>query len=87
LKRTALKKRASLVVKRRRQDERIPCLILDSSQGGFKIGGTFRLKRGQVVELILDDSLGGVLCSVMWVAKPGSKQAGEAGLQTVIHST
>lgn len=82
LKRTALKKPASLVVKRGRHAERIPCLILDSSQGGLKIGGTFRLKRGQTVEVILDEhSSNVVMCRVRWVGKPGSKQAGEAGLE------
>lgn len=85
LKRTALKKRAGLVVNCGRQEERIPCLILDNSQDGFKVGGTFRPKRGQVVELILDEHpLNVVLCSVMWVGKPGSKQAGELGLNTLI---
>jgi len=82
LERAALKRRASLIVKHGRQVHRIPCLILDSSQDGFKIGGTFRLKRGQFVELILDEHTSTtVLCRVMWVGKPGSKQGGEAGLQ------
>jgi hypothetical protein len=88
LKRTVLKKRASLVVKRGRQEERIPCLILDSSEDGFKMGGAFRLKRGQVVEVILDDhSFNTVLCNVMWIGKPGSKQEGEVGLQMVTRSS
>jgi hypothetical protein len=82
LKRTALKKRASLIVKHGRQAQRIPCLVLDHSQDGFKIGGASRLKRGQSVELILDeDTSDTVVCRVMWVGKPGSKQGGEAGLQ------
>jgi hypothetical protein len=85
LKRTALKKRASLIVKHGRQAQRIPCLILDNSQDGFKIGGTSRLKRGQFVELILDEYTSNtVLCRVMWVGRPGSKQGGEAGLQIKI---
>lgn len=83
LKRTPLKKRASLIVKHGRQSERIPCLILDSSQDGFKIGGASRLKRGEHVELILDEYTSNtVSCRVMWVGKPGSKQGGEAGLRT-----
>ena len=82
LKRTALKKRAGLIVKHGRQAQRIPCLILDNSQDGFKIGGTSRLKRGQLVELILDEHASDtVLCRVMWVGRPGSKQGGEAGLR------
>jgi PilZ domain-containing protein len=87
LKRTALKKRASLIVKHGRQAQRIPCLVLDHSQGGFKIAGASRLKRGQFVELILDEHTSNtVLCRVMWVGRPGSKQGGEAGLQIRIDS-
>ena len=82
VKRTALKKRAGLIVKYGRQAQRIPCLILDTSKDGFKIGGASRLKRGQFVELILDeDTSDTVPCRVMWVGKPGAKQGGEAGLQ------
>lgn len=85
LKRVALKKRASLVAKLGRQIERIPCLILDSSQDGFRLRGSLRLRRGHVVEVILDeDPLDPVRCSVVWVGKPGSKHEGEAGLQSLI---
>jgi hypothetical protein len=80
-KRVALKRRASLIVKNGRQPQRVPCLILDNSQGGFKIGGASRLKRGQLVELISDDNSDTLLCRVMWVGKPGSKHGGEAGLR------
>jgi PilZ domain-containing protein len=87
LKRTALKKRASLIVKHGRQAQRIPCLVLDHSQDGFKIAGASRLKRGQFVELILDEHTSNtVLCRVMWVGTAGSKQGGEAGLQIRIES-
>ena len=83
-KRTAMKKRASLVVKHGRQHERIPCLILDSSQDGFRLRGTARLRRGQVVEVILDEDPFNVLhYSVIWVGKPKSKNEGEVGLRTV----
>jgi hypothetical protein len=88
LQRTLLKKRASLVVECGLQEQRIPCLILDYSHVGFKVRGAFRLNRGQVVELILEEySLDTVLCNVMWVGRPGSKQEGEVGLQAAIHST
>ena len=87
LKRTALKKLASLIVKQGRQSQRIPCLVLDNSEDGFKIGGASRLKRGQIVELILDEYASDtVSCRVTWVGKPGSKQGGEAGLQIKIGS-
>lgn len=82
LKRAVLKKRASLIVKLGRQAQRIPCLVLDDSQHGFKIVGASRLKQGQFVELILDEHTSDTVpCRVMWVGKPGSKQGSEAGLQ------
>lgn len=88
LKRTPEKKRASLVLNTHwGQMERIPCIILESSHGGFRIGGTCRLKRGQIVEIILDEEqLSGVSCIVKWTGNPGSKQQGEAGLQTRANS-
>ena len=84
LKRIAARKRASLVVSLERNPKRIPCLVVDVSEGGFRLHGSFRLRRGQPVELILDeDPLSAVRCSVVWIGKPGSKQEGEAGLETV----
>ena len=89
LKRDQVHKRASLVVNLDmcslgRREERLPCLVLDSTQEGFKVRGTFRLRRGQTVEVILDEApLNAVRCTVIWVGKPGSKYQGEAGLQTV----
>ncbi len=44
--------------------------------------GTFRLRRGQVVEVIADeDPLNVWRCHVIWIGKPGSKQEGQVGLQ------
>jgi hypothetical protein len=83
-KRTAVKKRASLVFKHGRQHERTSCLILDSSPDGFRLRGTARLRRGQVVEVILDEEpMGALQCNVIWVGKPESKNEGEVGLQVV----
>jgi hypothetical protein len=80
--RTAVKKRASLIVEHGRQAQRMPCLILDSSEHGFKIGGAPRLKRGERVELILGEHASGTLpCRVMWVGRE-SRPGGEAGLRT-----
>jgi hypothetical protein len=80
LKRSPYKQRASLVLDLKRQ----PCLVLDSSKNGFRVRGSLRLKRGQIVEIILDeDPLNPVRCSVVWVGKGGSKQEGEVGLETV----
>ena len=79
-KRTPCKQRASLVFDLKRQ----PCLVLDSSNNGFRVRGSFHLKRGQVVEIILEeDLLSPVRCSVAWVGKSGSKYEGEVGLETI----
>ena len=89
LKREEVHKRASLVVNlgvasAGRREQRFPCLILDSTQEGFRVRGTYRLRRGQIVEVILgEDPLNAVRCCVIWVGKPGSKYHGEAGLQSL----
>ena len=83
-KRVLSKGRASLVINLDRNQKRLPCLVLDSSKEGFRLRGSFRLRRRQVVEIILDeDPLSSVRCSVVWVGKAGSKQEGEVGLETV----
>jgi PilZ domain-containing protein len=83
-KRVVSKKRASLVVNLDRKPERHPCLVLDSSKEGFRLRGSFDLRRGQVVELILDENMPSPeRCRVVWVGKAGSKQEGEVGLETV----
>jgi hypothetical protein len=82
-KRLVSKRRGSLVINLDRNQRRLPCLVLDSSKEGFRLRGIFHLRRGQVVELILDeDPLRSVPCSVVWVGKAGSKQEGEVGLET-----
>ena len=83
-KRIALRKRASLVINLDRNQKRIPCLVVDASDRGFRLHGDFRLRRGQVVELVLDeDPLSALKCSVVWIGRPGTKQEGEAGVETV----
>ena len=83
-KRIVSKKRASLVVNLQRNQTRVPCLVLDATDRGFRLRVNFRLRRGQVVELILDeDPLSAVRCSVVWIGKADSKQAGQVGLETV----
>jgi hypothetical protein len=82
IKRIVLKKGASLVVNLERIPKRLPCLIVDSSPEGFRLMGTFRLRRGQVVEIIPDeDPLNVSRCHVIWIGTPGSKQEGQVGLQ------
>ena len=78
------KRRASLVINLDRKPQRLPCLVLDSSKEGFRLRGSSHLRRGQVVELILDeDPPISERCSVVWVGKAGSKQEGEVGLEIV----
>ena len=80
-KRIATKKRASLVIDLSGQ-KMFPCLIVDKSHEGFRLRGNFRLKRGQIVEVIVaDDPVASVRCEVIWIGRAGSQQAGEAGLQ------
>ena len=81
-KRVAQKKSASLVVNLDRIPKRVPCLIVDSSPEGFRLAGTSRLRRGQIVEIIPDeDPLNASRCSVIWIGKQGSSQEGQVGLR------
>ncbi len=76
--------RGSLVVNLDRNQKRFPCLVLDSSQDGFRVRGSFHLRRGQIVEVILDEEpLNAMRCNVIWVGKTGSSHEGEVGLETV----
>jgi PilZ domain len=82
-KRVMSKMRASLVINLDRNQTRLPCLVLDSSKVGFRLRGSFHLRRGHVVELIVDEGLpSSERCRVVWVGTAGSKQAGEIGLET-----
>ena len=75
--------RGSLVVNLDRNQKRLPCLVLDSSRDGFRVRGSFQLRRRQIVEIILDaDPLDAVRCSVVWIGKAGSRHEGEVGLKT-----
>src|ERR1700746_2103905 len=67
-------RRASIVADIRGQPERFPCLIVDSSQNGFRLRGHFsKLKRGQALEVIPeDDPFNIVSCSVVWTGTRGS---------------
>ncbi len=64
----------------------LPCLIVDKSQEGFRLRGSFRLRRRQLVELVVDDPMmDSVRCEVIWIGKAGSEQAEEIGLQAIAH--
>ncbi len=83
-KRIAMRKGASVVVNLGSQPQRVPCLIVDRSPEGFRLRGSFRLRPGQLVEVIPgDDELNAIRCSVVWIGKPGSKQEGEFGLKAL----
>jgi hypothetical protein len=83
-KREMSRQRASVVIKNSDSTQRrVPCLILDSSKEGFRLGGIHNLRRGQVVELVTGESShSSARCRVVWIGKPGTKQEGEAGLET-----
>ena len=84
-KRAMSENRASLIINPDRKPERLPCLVLDSSNEGFRLRGIFRLKPGQLVEVVLDDDQFNFRrCRVIWVGKAGSKQEGEAGLRETV---
>ena len=83
-KRTVTKQRAGLIINLKGRAERLPCLVIDSSLHGLRLRGSFRLKRGQVVEVLSNDGLLTAQFRVIWVGKPGSKQEGEAGLETIL---
>jgi hypothetical protein len=69
-KRVMSKRRASLVINLDRTPKRLPCLVLNSSKEGFRLRGSFDLRRGQVVELILDEETPNPeRCSVVWVGE------------------
>ena len=84
-KRIATEKRLGFVINLGGVQRLVPCLIVDRSEEGFRLQGSFRLKRGQLVGLITEEDapVDAVLCQVIWIGNAGSKQAGEMGLHTV----
>jgi hypothetical protein len=82
--RKQLQSPASVVINLDRNPTRVPCLILDVTTEGFRLRGDFHVRRGQVVEVILDHQpLISVRSRVVWVGKGGSKEQGEVGLEIV----
>lgn len=60
----------------------LPCLVVDTSNEGVRLRGDFRLKGGQLVEIIVDERRAEpVQCEVKWIGKAG--QVWEAGLLQV----
>lgn len=80
-KRIVSKKPARLVLSLDGVQRLVPCLIVDRSQEGFRLRSNFKLKRGQLVELIVDDPVNSVQCEVKWSDKARSGQEWEAGLR------
>src|SRR5258706_929416 len=72
--RVATKKPANLVINLSGVQKMFPCLIVDRSQEGFRLRGNFRLRRGQLVELVLDDPVDSVPCAVIWTGKTELEQ-------------
>jgi hypothetical protein len=82
--RKPLQSPASVVVNLDRNPMRIPCLVLDLTTEGFRLRGNFQVRRGQVIEVILEHQpLISLRSRVVWVGKAGSKQQGEVGLEIV----
>ena len=82
--RHSTKAQASLITNFRGHLQRHPCLIVEVSRGGYRLRGGFRIKRGQVVEVIpKDDPLSVAKCSVIWVGKEGTPHQGHAGLEAI----
>jgi len=77
------KKPARLVINLGGVQNMFPCLIVDRSQKGISLRGSFKLRHGQLVELVVDDPVDSVPCEVIWVGRAGSQQEGQAGVQTV----
>jgi len=83
-KRLPLKKRASLIFNHHGSQTRMPCLVLDATEVGFRLRVNCQLRPGQALELVLDeDPLSAMRCKVVWSGKIGSKQAGEIGVERV----
>lgn len=81
-KRIATKQPAKLVITTGEKQSTLLCHIVDASQEGYRLRGDFRLTRGQIVEIIVDERRAEpVRCEVMWIGKAG--QEWEAGLLPV----
>lgn len=76
-----------MVITLDRKPNRLPCLVLDSSKEGFRLRGSFDLRRGQVVELILDEETPSPeRCSVVWIGKAGPSRKGKSAWNRAIHT-
>lgn len=76
-KKIVTKKRGSVLVNLKGRVERFPCIVIDGSEDGLRLRGSFHLRRGQGVEVTFDDELMTVRCRVRWVRES------EAGLETL----
>jgi PilZ domain len=82
-KRVMSKRHACLVINLNNIQKKFSCFVIDYSKEGFRLRGGLNLRRGQVVELILDeDPPISERCRVVWVGVAGSKQESEIGLET-----
>jgi hypothetical protein len=82
--RVSLKKRGRLVVNLASNQKLLPCIVVDSSKEGFRLRASLRVRRGDLVEVILDEPQPVIeQCSVVWIGKPDTKEFGEVGLEIV----
>jgi hypothetical protein len=82
--RVIAKKRASLVINLASNLKRLPCLVVDSSKEGFRLRANLRVRRGEMVEVIIEDHEQVCeRCNVVWVGKPETKQDGEVGVEII----
>jgi hypothetical protein len=82
--RVSLKKRGRLVVNLASNQKLLPCIVVDSSKEGFRLRASLRVRRGDLVEVILDEPQSVIeQCSVVWIGKPDTKEFGEVGLEIV----
>jgi hypothetical protein len=80
-KRIVTKKQGHVVINSEGKQATLPCVVVDTSPEGVRLRGNFRLKPGQLVEIIVDDKPAEAKrCEVKWISKAG--QESEAGLLT-----
>lgn len=73
-----------MVVNVASKQKRLPCLVVESSNEGYRVRASLPLRRGQTIELVFEEDWTlAACCNVVWVGKAGTKHEGEIGLETV----
>src|SRR5258708_17177681 len=84
--RIVTKKCASLVITLSGVQKMFACLIVDRSQEGFRLRGNFRLRRGPLLELLLDDAVDSLPVGGIWVGQPEAQKVGEGWFANTRHT-